>query len=709
MEFQPLLKIREQPETESMSKSAPHNYHPAYRRDIDGLRALAILSVVAYHALPAYVPGGFVGVDVFFVISGYLISTIIFKSLADNDFSFLEFYAHRIRRIFPALLLVMASCFVLGWFALLPEEYKQLGKHIAAGAGFVLNFILWKEAGYFDVASELKPLMHLWSLAIEEQFYLGFPLLIWLAWRIRINLTLVISVVLLLSFGGNLIGVNYDAVQTFFAPQTRFWELMVGVLLAWFSLNHSSKGNVGFILGKRRTGRGVFLYDMAKELAWLRTVLSLLGLALILSSVFLFNKSMPYPGGRAVMPVAGSMLLILAGQESLINRILLSNRAMVFVGIVSYPLYLWHWPLLSFARILESETLSLKIRLAAVVLSFILAALTYRLIERPIRYGGHAGNKSIVLCVLMALVGFVGYNAFDREGLPFRQKQLLLNNEQHQFRKIAASDESRCLRRFPAFRGYCLLAKDAPPTIVVMGDSLTTAIFGGLKEVTASDARVNILGLSVGGILPLMGVSSYDNLSPYKQQAGSALAASQMASIAGETASVELVVMVGNWPHYVDPQPDRKMFVRLVDRPEITDNREAYRIALTRTFSYLLQRNKQVVFVLNQAGLNFDPQSCVNNRPLRLGIENRSICAISRDEFDRHNREYREIAASVLKDFPAVKVFDAASFLCDDQWCWATKDATLLYADKTHLSSPGGSYMARFLAPVIEGARSEAR
>ncbi|CAG4884169.1 Acyltransferase family protein [Georgfuchsia toluolica] len=666
---------------------------------------MAILSVVAYHALPAYVPGGFVGVDVFFVISGFLISTIIFKSLADNDFSFLEFYAHRIRRIFPALLIVMACCFVLGWFALLPEEYKQLGKHIAAGAGFVLNFILWKEAGYFDVASELKPLMHLWSLAIEEQFYLGFPLLIWLAWRIRINLVLVISTVLALSFGANMIGVHYDVVQTFFVPQTRFWELMTGVLLAWLSLNGGNKGEGGLIWGNRCMTRGGALCDVTTRQAMLMSMLSLVGLALILASVFLFNKTMPYPGARAAMPVAGSMLLILAGQESLINRILLSSRVMVFVGIVSYPLYLWHWPLLSFARILESETLSLEIGATAVTLSFILAALTYRLVEKPIRYGGHAGTKSIVLCILMALVGFIGYNAFDREGLPFRQKQLLLNNERHQFRKIAASDESRCLRRFPTFRGYCLLAKDSQPTIAVIGDSLTPGLFNGLKEATANDASVNILGLSLGGMLPLMGVSSYDNLSPYERQAASALGSSQMVSIAGKTASVELVVMVGNWTLYIDPQPDRKMFVRLADRPEITDNREVYRIALTRTFSYLLQQNKQVVFVLNQAGLNFDPQSCANNRPLRLGNEMRSTCAVSRDDFERHNREYREIAASVLKDFPSVKVFDVAKFLCDDQWCWAMKGSELLYADRTHFSRQGGSYIAQFLAPVIQEAR----
>ncbi len=154
-----------------------HNFHPRYRPEIDGLRALAILPVVAYHAFPRYAPGGFVGVDVFFVISGYLISLILFRSLEAGDFSFREFYAHRARRLFPALLTVLVACYAFGWLALLPDEFKQLGKHIAAGMGFVQNIVLKREAGYFDVASELKPLLHLWSLAVEEQFYLLFPLL----------------------------------------------------------------------------------------------------------------------------------------------------------------------------------------------------------------------------------------------------------------------------------------------------------------------------------------------------------------------------------------------------------------------------------------------------------------------------------------------------------------------------------------------------
>ncbi|MFA6121206.1 MAG: acyltransferase, partial [Sideroxydans sp.] len=206
----------------------PHLTHPKYRADIDGLRAIAILAVVGFHAFPTWVKGGFIGVDVFFVISGFLISTIIFGSLSRDAFSFAEFYARRIKRIFPALFLVLVASFVFGWFALLADEYKQLGKHIAGGAGFVSNFVLWGESGYFDNAAETKPLLHLWSLGIEEQFYFVWPLLLWFAWKRRFNLLTIALVVAVVSFALNVFTVRSDPVAAFYSPLTRFWELMVG-------------------------------------------------------------------------------------------------------------------------------------------------------------------------------------------------------------------------------------------------------------------------------------------------------------------------------------------------------------------------------------------------------------------------------------------------------------------------------------------------
>lgn len=403
---------------------AEHNFHPQYRPDIDGLRALAILSVVAYHAFPHYAPGGFIGVDIFFVISGYLISLIIFRSLLNNDFSFAEFYAHRIKRIFPALILVTATCYAFGWFSLLPDEFKQLGKHIAAGVGFVQNFVLWTEAGYFDVASELKPLMHLWSLAIEEQFYLIFPFLVWVAWKARLNVLTGVIALGVISFVLNKKGIGQDAIKTFFAPQTRFWELMSGSVLAYVYGFRAWRPSLTSWIHAGIFNRLFFRevpVEQDRELL-LSNILSCLGLVLIIYSIVIYNHTMPYPGIRAVTPVLGAVFLILAGPHAWVNRKILSCKVVVWVGLISYPLYLWHWPLLSFARIIDSETPSRSIRIAAVVISFLLAALTYYLIEKRIRYGRSTRGKVALLSVLTVLIGYVGYNAYSRDGLAFRVK-----------------------------------------------------------------------------------------------------------------------------------------------------------------------------------------------------------------------------------------------------------------------------------------------
>jgi peptidoglycan/LPS O-acetylase OafA/YrhL len=348
------------------------NSRPRYRPDIDGLRALAVLAVVAYHVFPALAPGGFVGVDVFFVISGFLISTIIFKSLASGKFSFLEFYAHRVRRIFPALILVMAVCLFFGWNTLLANEFIYLGKHIAASAGFVQNLLLWGETGYFDIASELKPLNHLWSLAIEEQFYLVFPLLLWCAWRAGLNLLAAVALIGILSFAANLYGAYHDPIGTFFSLQTRAWELMVGAVAGWLALY------------------GIRAYETLRpqgsSLAfWPNSVLSCVGLLLILIAIFGLDKTVPYPGVLALLPVLGAALLLLSGHMAWTNRIILSNRVPVFVGLISYPLYLWHWPLLSYLTIVDGGQPSLYQRTIVAVLSLVLAWLTYQFVELPLR------------------------------------------------------------------------------------------------------------------------------------------------------------------------------------------------------------------------------------------------------------------------------------------------------------------------------------
>jgi peptidoglycan/LPS O-acetylase OafA/YrhL len=380
-----------------MTTPTAHLSHPKYRPDIDGLRAVAVLSVVAFHAFPGWLKGGFIGVDVFFVISGFLITTIIFENLDKGTFSFSEFYARRIRRIFPALILVLLFCLTLGWLIFIPDELNQLGKHIAAGAGFVSNFILWGEAGYFDNSAETKPLLHLWSLGIEEQFYIVWPFLLWFAWKRNFNLLAVTVLVAIASFFLNLKNVTQDAVSTFYSPQTRFWELLSGSVLAW-----------------------LVLYKF-KNVRWLKdtrvfpNIFSVVGCSLLAYGLYRISSEVRFPGGWAIVPVLGASLVILGGQTAWINRKILSNKLVVWFGLIRFPLYLWHWPLLSFIRIVKGH-LSHDARIIAVVLAIFLAWLTVGIIEKPFRFGNSKVRLKIFsLCGMVLFLGLTGLVISQRD------------------------------------------------------------------------------------------------------------------------------------------------------------------------------------------------------------------------------------------------------------------------------------------------------
>jgi peptidoglycan/LPS O-acetylase OafA/YrhL len=287
-----------------------------YRPDIDGLRAVAVGAVVLFHAFPNLAKGGFVGVDVFFVISGFLISSIILEGFAADRFSYLEFYARRIRRIFPALTVVCAISLLLGWYVLLPDEFRQLGKHTAAGAAFVSNFAFWNEAGYFSAAADTKPLLHLWSLGIEEQFYIAWPLALGLLWKWRQRLFLVTLAVAALSFAVNIATLPESPVAAFYSPLSRFWELAAGGALAQIALL-----------------RPALLTNFANAR-------SLAGILLIAVAVFELTINSAFPGYWALLPTLGALLIISAGPDAWLNRYVLGNKIAVSVGLSSVRLKL---------------------------------------------------------------------------------------------------------------------------------------------------------------------------------------------------------------------------------------------------------------------------------------------------------------------------------------------------------------------------------
>ncbi len=471
----------------SSPREVEHLTHPKYRSDIDGLRAIAVLSVVGFHAFPDIIGGGFIGVDIFFVISGFLISTIIFNNLKSNSFSFIEFYSRRIKRIFPALLLMLAGSYVIGWFLLLPAEYGQLGKHIAGGAGFISNFLFWNESGYFDGAAESKPLLHLWSLGIEEQFYIFWPLLLWLVWKKELDLLRVTIVIAIISFALNIAKstVNFDSVAAFYSPQTRFWELLAGSILA-YRKHVSSFAEIGqapsgwfeqTVFGQRPGSSG-----QSRRSSW-----SMLGACLIILGVLVISRESSIPGWWALLPTLGAVLIIAAGPDAWLNRTVLSNRVLVWSGLISYPLYLWHWPLLSFARIAEGKLPSIEIRFAVVAFSIALAWLTYRFVERPIRFGKRSNGKVTALLVLMIAVGYAGYNCFKRDGLKFRFPAIVQELLKYKPAKFDGWGKTSCSLRptqdYSAFE-HCLWRdeQDKKPLLLLWGDSNAEHLYAGYKS-----------------------------------------------------------------------------------------------------------------------------------------------------------------------------------------------------------------------------------
>ena len=449
-----------------------------YRADIDGLRALAVLSVVVYHAFPQALPGGFVGVDVFFVISGYLISGILLEQIGTQRFDLGDFYQRRIRRIFPALCVVLACCWGMGYVALFPEEFRQLGSQIASGASFTSNFALWGASGYFDTDAAVKPLLHLWSLGIEEQFYIFWPLLLWLISKTRLGYFTPLGLVVIGSFGMNLWLAGTDQVADFYSPIARAWELGLGALLALSRVS-----------------------DSAAKKPWMRNVLSVSSLLGLLAAC-LFERAAHYPGVAALLPTTASAGLLIAGSQAFVNRKFLSTRVLVAVGLISYPLYLWHWPLLSYARIVTGETPGIGLRLMLVALAFLCAWLTYRWIELPARFGSQRALKTVGAVGAMIALAVIGQGTFLHHG--DAQRPVVAMNpiadiatsgttDPHAIDGCYLSQQERI-----AING-CLADRREMPRFALIGDSKADALASGLIDTSLPGARWAFFGNNCRG------------------------------------------------------------------------------------------------------------------------------------------------------------------------------------------------------------------
>lgn len=475
-----------------------------FRRDINGLRALAVLGVVAFHADRALVPGGFAGVDVFFVISGFLISRIVLSECAVGHFSLFAFYAKRAKRILPALLIVVSAVWIVGWLRAAPIQLREIGGGLLGNSYFTVNFWLMRLAGvvgYFGADSSTKPLLHLWSLSIEEQFYLVWSVLLLAFFKLNGRLLpFVILGIFVASFAYCVVLTPINPIGAFYVPWTRAWELALGALLAYREV--------------------FFLRRWPYPSRRLADIGAGLGVALIVAGYLLLSEAEPFPGWRAAIPTAGCALVI-AHPRSLAGEVALGNRVAAFFGLISYPLYLWHWPLFAFAHMWPGVIPTSGAMFALAGVAVALAALTYRFIETPTAalFRRRPYAVALVLVAGLAVTGVAGRVTYDAKGFPgrfpplvtrvfdydvngARGKRLMQCFYQRDDRAYSLAEErERAARFFESNR--CGVADDpTKPTILVVGDSHAAHLFAGLTE--AFGGAANVLTLSSVFCVPLV-------------------------------------------------------------------------------------------------------------------------------------------------------------------------------------------------------------
>ena len=615
------------------------SYIPA----VDGLRAIAVLFVIIFHGFPKLLPGGYIGVDIFFVISGFLITQIIVSQAALQKFSFVDFYSRRIRRIFPALILVFLVTYGLGWVVMLAGEFAQLGKHIAAGAGFISNWVYWLEAGYFDEVLELKPLLNLLSLGVEEQFYIFWPCLLILCIKCKFRMRGVLIGVILASFLINILFVYGHQTATFFLPFSRIWELSLGGLIA--------------------TEKSTF--QKYKLNSTLLCVAGLIGICVPL--LYLTPQSI-FPGWAALPPVLGAVLLLMVVDQKTPIIHLLSGRWIVGLGLISYPLYLWHWPILSFGRLIKGGTLDASEAFGLLSLSLLLAYLTYILIEKNLRHQG--AKVTIVLALVMIGVGLQGWSTYQREGLEFRlNKNIKISPEQ--MRDFIKWERKEMLPTGDCQPGFiypeahvCAQTNwNKNPDIVVIGDSHAFSAYWGIAKVYGTEHVVKLIGQ--GACLPFMGAGIFG------QYPNCGINIDSQLQWISENQNIKTVFIIHR-------------SINLSSDTEIAK----FELAAQKTFELLLSKNKNIIYEYSVPELGFEPRLCVGELP--LGRSNPvDSCFYPMEKELKKQENYRRAIAKVLQKFPAIQVYDPYSFLCPNGICSAVLDDRSMYTDTNHLSESG--------------------
>jgi len=664
-----------------------------YRAEIDGLRTVAVVPVVLFHAGWEVFSGGYVGVDVFFVISGFLITSIIIGERAEGRFSILRFYERRARRILPALFVVLAATLPFAWAWMPPDAFEDFLRSLAFAALFISNVHFWEYSGYFAQASEMRPLLHTWSLAVEEQYYLLFPLLMAaLGVFSRRKHIAVIGILAFLSLALSEWGWRNYPEENFFFTFSRMWELFAGSLCAFIAFRRELRGN---------------------------QVLSLIGMGLILWSVFAYDASVPFPSVYTLVPVVGTALVLLFAQQGTVVAWVLSRKLPVAIGLISYSAYLWHQPLLAFARIRSLHEPSLWLMSGLALASFALAALTWRYVEQPFRSGPHRMLLPTRPALFGAsLAGIAAFAAFGFTGLASDWSNARLTAKMTPFYSAALYPSvdlrpiPNCydLNANPDLDSYAEVicrvyeADGAPSsTIAVFGDSHAQAILPALDAYAASN-NATVIKSGLPGCPPLL--DTYIWGGPLTIGTCHATARAQARFVAEN--DIDTVILVARWSVYSHGEynpADNLIFLTEEPAPAswgIDSSHEVLSRSLPATVRHYRDLGVNVVVVQQVPQQRETPVDVTYKAIFRQLDEDAARAyfldtAVTADE----NDSLQKSASDIIRALDGVTVIEtSAPFLRDGKYHWFL-DGGLAYTDDDHLSTYGASLLQETFADAL--------
>lgn len=653
-----------------------------YRPEIDGLRAFAVLPVVFFHAGFQAFRGGFVGVDVFFVISGYLITSIILLQKSAGTFSLIRFYENRVRRILPALFLVMFACVPFAWFWLLPDDLRQFSQSVAAVVVFASNILFWRQSGYFDTASELKPLLHTWSLAVEEQYYLVFPLFVLAMWRFgRRWIVGSLIIIATLSLIAAHWGAYHKPIATFFLLPTRGWELLTGALTAFYCNAYAPSQRV-LMANLRVCQLG-----------------SALGMAMIGAAVLLFDKSTPFPSLYAAVPVIGTVLVIICAHPTTVAGRVLGSKILVGIGVMSYSIYLWHQPLFAFVRHRSLTEPSPTFLWGLSVAALGLAYLTWRYVETPFRQKGRVDRVTVAwVAGFASVVGLTLGGAMtyaDNLSNPYAVSSQLEGTFARTSRAQECFDKAKVHERQD---WTCALGVPSGKTsFLVVGDSHALSLLDTLDDIAAKhQLKGEFAGVSA--CIPFLGVHA---LNHEQHERNCHILNERIFDYVSRT-GIKRLLLVARWTYYTDGDYNGQNVAYIGVSPDSKSDkrssREAFEFGLKKTIEAYKAIGVELIVVKQVPQQMYEPKR-VYYEAVKTADTKRALRQWSLDTEAHHRLQL--YVNSLFYRYDSVSLISPEAVFCDSEKCMIGTGDTSFYYDKNHLSIAGARQLGAVLASQI--------